>query len=260
MDQKYCIKVPAAVVGALFSGLIYAATPCPPPQVSVAGGTTASTTCVMAPVGTYSTNFPATENPLSEGGKWINGKATGLDWNNPLTTGGHSVASAPADSPTRYSDDVAILNPSFQGYTANQYAQATVYKAAGYTGNGGNHEVELLLRFSISNHVAHGYEILWGVSGYFAVVRWNGSVGNYTPIYDPGVGSIPVPQDGDVLRAEIAGNIIKVYRNGTQVGPNIDVSSVGTVYTSGQPGIGFWPVDGATPGSMGWKTFAAGNS
>ena len=27
--------------------------------------------------GTYSTSFPASENPISEGGRWINGKANG---------------------------------------------------------------------------------------------------------------------------------------------------------------------------------------
>src|SRR5262249_55008869 len=108
-------------------------------------------------------------------------------------------------------------------------------------------------------HDAHGYEVLWGIPGYMAVVRWNGPVTSYTPIYDPGTGSIPKPKDGDVLRAQINGNIIQVFVNGTQVGPNIDVSSAGNVWTSGQPGMGFWPVDGAIPGNYGWKAWQAGN-
>jgi fibronectin type 3 domain-containing protein len=213
----------------------------------------------LASGSTYSTNFPLTENPISEGGVWVRGGTEGLDWTNPLTTGGHAVAST-TPTPTRYSDDIAILKSSAVTFSANQYAQGTVYLAPGYTGNGGGHEVELLLHFSISAHDAHGYEILWGIPGYMAVVRWNGPVTSYTPIYDPGVGSIPVPRDGDVLRAEISGNIIKVFRNGTQVGPNIDVSSAGgTVWTSGQPGMGFWPVDGAIPGNYGWKSYQAGS-
>ena len=259
MKRRNLIIASAGIAGGMCARLARAATPCPPSWVSVSGGTSASTSCPSASASLYTTNFPATENPLSEAGKWICGGATGIDWNNPLTTGGHCAASVPAAAPSRYSDDIAILKSSFQAFTANQFAQATVYKASGYSGNGGGHEVELLLRFSVGAHDAHGYEILWGIAGYLAVVRWNGPVGNYTPIYDPGAGSMPVPQDGDVLRAEISGNIIKVYRNGSQVGPNVDVSSVGTVYTSGQPGLGFWPVDGATPGSMGWKSWSAGN-
>ena len=38
--------------------------------------------------GTYSTNFPSTENPISESGRWINGGSTGLKWANVRTTPG----------------------------------------------------------------------------------------------------------------------------------------------------------------------------
>jgi hypothetical protein len=34
---------------------------------------------------TYATSFSLTENPISEGGKWINGGVTGLDWGNVQT-------------------------------------------------------------------------------------------------------------------------------------------------------------------------------
>jgi len=37
---------------------------------------------------TYTTNFPLTEDPISEGGKWINGKKDGVDWANVRTTPG----------------------------------------------------------------------------------------------------------------------------------------------------------------------------
>jgi hypothetical protein len=36
--------------------------------------------------GTYTTSFPVTENPISEGGKWISGRAVGLDWTDVRTT------------------------------------------------------------------------------------------------------------------------------------------------------------------------------
>ena len=37
----------------------------------------------------YTTNFPLTENPISEG-KWINGNDTGLDWANVRSTVGRA--------------------------------------------------------------------------------------------------------------------------------------------------------------------------
>jgi hypothetical protein len=231
-----------------------AATPCPPPQNAVQGGTSVSTPCGSV---AYSTNFSLTENPISEGGKWITGKTTGLDWNNPESNSGKAYASVLSGATgSRYDDSIAHLSTSLQTFNANQYAQGTVYLVSGYSAS---HEVELLLRFSIAPHNAHGYEVLWGLTGYLAVVRWNGALGSYTPLYDPGVGSIPVPKDGDVLRAEISGNTLTVKRNGTTVA-TVDINVAGgTVWSSGQPGIGFWPVDGATPKNLGWKSFQAGN-
>src|SRR5262249_19522817 len=117
-------------------------------------------------------------------------------------------------------------------------------------------EVELLLRFSIAANDAHGYEILWGLTGYIAIVRWEGPLGYYTPLFDPGEG--PTPRDGDVMRAEISGNVVTVTING-QTMATVDVSTVGDpIWTTGQPGIGFWPGDGAVPENYCWKTFEAG--
>ena len=36
----------------------------------------------------YTTNFPLTANPISEGGAWLSGKAAGLDWTDVRTTPG----------------------------------------------------------------------------------------------------------------------------------------------------------------------------
>lgn len=202
----------------------------------------------------YSTNFNLTENPISEGGRWINGKAVGLDWNNPLTVPGRALASVNSGlGLSRYDDSIAHLSTSLATYSPNQYAQGTVYKAAGYT-TSGSHEVELLLRFQITAHNARGYEVLWGIAGYIAIVRWNGPLGNYTPLLEnvsPGIGA---PVDGDVLRAEITGNTITVYKNGSLVATASD-----STQASGQPGMGLWPIDGATAANLGWKSYQAGN-
>jgi len=38
-----------------------------------------------SPVRSYSTDFPLEEDPISEGGMWINGKADGIDWTDVAT-------------------------------------------------------------------------------------------------------------------------------------------------------------------------------
>ena len=181
--------------------------PCPPAGLSVAGGSSSASTPCPASGSTYSTNFTATENPLSESGKWVDGKASGA-WNNPLSAAGKAYASVRSGlTGSRYDDSIAHLSSSFIDFNPNQYAQATVFRASGYSPSG-SHEVELLLRFQIAPNNARGYEILWGVTGYLAIVRWNGPLGDYTPLlenYKSRTGAV----EGDVLRAEITGTTIR---------------------------------------------------
>ena len=208
----------------------------------------------------FSTSFPLTENPISQGGIWTRGLAEGLDWTNPKTTGGLACASV-SPTPSRYSDDIAHLKTSYRAFNANQFAQGVAFVAGGYTGNGGAHEIELLLRFSISGHDAHGYEILFGIEGYITIVRWEGPVGTYTVLWDSGGGgSLAPPSNNEVLRAEISGNFITVKRGGVTVKTQDITAGGGTVWSTGQPGMGFWPVDGALTDSMGWKSWTAGNN
>jgi chitodextrinase len=218
--------------------------------------TVVTTTANSDPGSSYSTSFDQTENPISEGGKWVNGRTNGIDWNDGATADGnvHASVLTGADG-SRYSDNIAHLSPSFKVFNPNQYAQGTIYRVPGYSAS---HEVELLLRFSISDHDAQGYEILWGVTGYLAIVRWNGQLGEYTVLYGTSVGDVPVPQDGDVMRAEMRGSMITVKINGTVVA-TADAAEIGIVWSSGQPGVGFWPVDDAIPENYGWKDFSAGS-
>jgi|SRR5450755_1504691 len=77
--------------------------------------------CADGSAQSYSTAFPLSENPISEGGKWINGGTVGLDWNNIYTSGG--FASGVGPSSTKYADPTAILAGS---WGPNQTVQATV--------------------------------------------------------------------------------------------------------------------------------------
>ena len=61
---------------------------------------------------TYTSNFPRTENPLSEGGKWINGRPAALDWANVRSTPGLAFGTEEATiktAPGKYDDSVALL-------------------------------------------------------------------------------------------------------------------------------------------------------
>jgi hypothetical protein len=242
----------ASAVGIVGSGR--AAQPCPPPSVT-AGGSTATTNCPTATAESYFTSFDSTENPLTEGGKWINGQAVGGQWSNVQTATGNAFASRFVDTGTvgRYSDPIAHLSTSFLPFKANQYAQGVVHRVPGYRNSIGKHEIELLLRFQISANNARGYEVLWGQDGEIVIVRWNGPVGNYTALGGIGDAASNMAVDGDTLRAEIVGNVIKVFRNGALM-----VSAVDSTYPTGQPGVGFWPTPGATLSAYGWKSFQAG--
>lgn len=216
----------------------------------------------------FNANFASNESPFSDGGKYQRGLAEGLVWNDPKTVSGRCTATIQSSLGVNRGDDtICHVKTGTRAFTANKYAQGTVGMTGAYFPPGGaKHENELLLRWDITANNARGYEILWGMDGnvpgqaYIAVVRWNGAINSFDPIFDPGVGSIAVPTDGDVLYAQIVGNILTVKRNGVNVSglSALDVTSIGgTTWNSGQPGFGFWPVDGATPASYGWKAWQA---
>jgi len=206
----------------------------------------------------YVTRFDRNQNPIDEDGRWINGGTTGLDWHDAKSVNGVAHATALSGVKHRYDDSIAVLNSDFG---PDQYAQGIVYRSPGYSPPS-KHEIELLLRFEIRGHSARGYEVLWGHDGDFAIVRWNGPRGNFTVMAGldhpelGGEGGGPGRAvDGDVLRAEIAGNVIRVYKNHRLV----FVAPPDATWTTGQPGLGFWPISGSVPQRYGWKAFEAGS-
>src|SRR6267154_1724242 len=101
----------------------------------------------------YSTTFPLTENPISEGGIWTNGKAVGIDWSNVRTTAG--LAFGTQTGFDGLNDSIAVLHGTWR---PNQTATATVHTVNQQSG-GVFEEVELLLRFTIAGDNATGYEL-----------------------------------------------------------------------------------------------------
>jgi hypothetical protein len=212
-------------------------------------GPTAQTGPIQGSTGTtYTTNFAATENPISENGHWINGKTAGLDWANIATTPGLAYGTETGNG--GYDDSTALLTGT---WGSNQTAEATVH-SVNQTDNV-YEEVEIRLRSALSANVATGYEINFRCSktsqAYVQIVRWDGGLGKFT--YVATQGGVGV-QNGDVVKATIVGNVITAYINGQQVLQGTD-----STYITGNPGMGFF-LGGATginTQDYGFSTFKA---
>jgi hypothetical protein len=202
---------------------------------------------LAAPGCGYTTAFAGVENPLSENGAWVTGGVTGLDWQDPAKDNGLAYASATSAG---YNDCVAHV----KGCGAAQFAQATLHVQQNYN-PGVSHEIELLLRFQITAHVARGYEINCGWNGaYSQIVRWNGKLNDFTYLNPngPGFGAL---KEGDVIRATAVGSTITVYKNGQQVMQVDDAT-----WADGEPGMGFFvrPGNQVDPKAYCFKDYSAG--
>ena len=200
----------------------------------------------------YSTAFPLTENPISEGGNWINGQTDGLDWHDMSTTPGLAIGHQSGSS---YTDGTALLTGT---WGPNQTVEAVVHainpKDSCYQ------EVEMRLRSALTPHSCTGYEISFKATktsgAYLIIVRWNGPVGDFTYLVNTSGAQYGVTE-GDVVKATIVGNVITAYLNGVEVGTATD-----STYTSGSPGMGMNLETGdssciGTNGDYGFKHFTA---
>jgi hypothetical protein len=181
------------------------------------------------PVRSYTTPFQHDEDPISEGGKWINGGKDGLDWFNVITKNGVAYG---AVSRGAYTDPTALLTGS---WGKNQKVKARVFsrnQTEKYY-----QEVEIRLRSTISPHRCTGYEVFWRClktkNAYVEIVRWNGKVGDWTSLKKLSGAQYGV-KDGDQVEATITGNVIKGFINGVEV-----ISVTDDTYTEGNPGMGF---------------------
>jgi hypothetical protein len=188
--------------------------------------------------GTYTTSFPLVENPISEGGNWINGGTVGLDWTNMQTTAGFTFATQSGTNAgnAMFNDSIALLTGTWGN---DQSAQATIKIVDPITATGPCYqESEILLRGNISAHSAMLYEVNVGDrnddASYVHIVRWNGPLGNFTTLLTL-YGTTYGVKTGDIFKATIVGDTITAYINGVQKAQVTD----GT-YASGNPGIGMY--------------------
>lgn len=197
-----------------------------------------------AKANSYSTSFGgANENPISEGGHWINGLATGLSWSDCGITNHVAFGSQTSENPlgNPFNDATAVLNAGYFG--PNQWAQAAFWIDR-TTGINTNYlEIELRLNTSISASSCTGYEIDYSANAagsprgstyaYMQITRWNGPFNTFTTLVVTN-GNNMVINAGDILSATNIAGTIKGYINGTNF-----ITAVDTTYTGGSPGIGF---------------------
>jgi hypothetical protein len=181
---------------------------------------------------TYTTDFPGTEKPISENGRWTNGKSLGLDWADVETAPG--LAFGCQSGSDGYDDATALLTGT---WSADQSATGTVY-SRNQRGGKVYEEVEIRLRSSLSPRRCTGYEILFRclkTSGSYAqIVRWNGPLGDFTYLADQKGARFGI-SNGDVVKATAIGNVITAYINNVQVAQATD-----STYPTGNPGMGFF--------------------
>ena len=205
----------------------------------------AQQTDARRPERSYSTRFQRDEDPMSEGGKWINGGKDGIDWFNVITRNGFAYG---AVTQGEYTDPTALLVGT---WGKNQKVKARVFsrnQTEKYY-----QEVEIRLRSTLSPHRCTGYEVFWRClktpNAYVEIVRWNGKVGDWTSLKKLSGAQYGV-KDGDLVEATITGNVIKGLVNGVEV-----ISATDNTYAEGNPGMGFNYGVGESNGDFGFTSY-----
>ena len=183
------------------------------------------------------------EKPISEGGVW---RRANNVWTNVQTVNG--IAYGTNGVTNGYDDSYALLTGTFG---ADQTAEAVVARNQNLS-PGSTHEVELLLRFSDDSGNARGYECLFNYAGGIQIVRWNGSLGDFTPLATSGTDSLGRPLvTGDVIKATIVGSTLSTYINGKLMATATD-----STFKSGQPGISFFIRPGGSTALLGLTSYS----
>lgn len=183
----------------------------------------------------YITSFGAAEQPLSEGGKWMSGRAAGIDWADVRTGIGlaYGTELGKGQGDAAYDDSTALLTGRW-GSDQTVEGEVRSIRPTDYDFE----EVELRLRSSLSSHNSTGYEVLFRCSksaaAYASIARWDGGLGRFTYLSQKSGPEFGVA-DGDIVKATAIGGVITGYINGVEV-----LRATDNTYDHGNPGMGFW--------------------
>ncbi len=221
-----------------------------------------------APVRSYSTDFPLEENPISEGGMWMNGRKDGIDWIDVVSSGGRAYGEVSRMTAAERRVEQGNLNPTADGrdpegdyddptaVLTGSWGRDQLARARVFSRNPTEEyfqEVQIRLRSTIEPNWCTGYEVFWrcltNEQGYAEIVRWNGKVGDFTSLMRlEGIGY--GVKDGDLVQASIFGNVITGSINGREV-----ITVADDHLREGSPGIGFNFFVGETNVDHGFSRF-----
>lgn len=197
--------------------------------------------------GTYSTSFPATENPLSESGNWVQ-PATAV-WNTSVRSVANTAAFGdPASAGTN--DSIVCLTGNTYGKT--QTVTGVVYR----NGSFGSAEIELHVLMSFNTTQVFTYELDLTPSGVF-VVKWLGTQNSISVLNGSGDAYDTPLADGDVWEFKAFYVSTTLHLEARQNGVLISSVTDASPYTTGNPGMGFDVGAGGTFNHLGWKSYSA---
>jgi hypothetical protein len=202
----------------------------------------------------YSTNFPLTENPISENGAWFSPNA---NWTRPRTSSGIAYGTQTGSSAPPFDDSIACMaNPAWLAYP-NHWCSGVVHRDVGAL----SQEIELFVRCDFTNTNARGYEIDIKEGGAFHFIRWNGAPDDFTPMVMDITNNVDCSDLSD-FKASVLGPVITVTCKGLFCA-SLDVQQWavdhgGAYFADGVPGMGFWDISGAPHTAFAWDNWAAG--
>jgi hypothetical protein len=206
-------------------------------------------------VQTYTTSFPNTENPISEGGRWMSAGIFG-SWSDMRTTPGLAFGTQDTPVSPPYDDSCALLRPApGKSWGRNQRIIGRV-KIANRGSWTGFHEAILLLRSHMCTGVLKTYECLFPctTSTKLEFTQWlgplatnpGGIAGNPLSFGAHGEqSSWPGLADGDYVMAQIVGTVATMSHQPSAGGGfttylTYDTATDAVKYSDGMPGIAHW--------------------
>lgn len=161
---------------------------------------------------TVTKTFTTTENPISQNAQWINGGAIGGSWKNiriaPNYAFGTQTGANSCSGPGDNCDDSSAIIGGPWGINQTITGVVHVINAGA---NAAFEEAELRIATTITPSSVTGWELNCSVvigNPYMQLVRWNGALGDFSPLTASGVGCA----DGDVM---------KIVRTGTGTSSNL---------------------------------------
>lgn len=243
-------------VGLLVPTFARADAPCPLPQTGIATSESIPFTCLPSDR-TYTTNFPLTENPISDGGRWTSGGVFGKT--DVQTAAGRAFGTMVSFNGSQYIDSCACL----RGFGADHEVFCTISNNDAANGL----EVEILLRADLTPEHAFLYELDCVYSDRaIHLARWDMTKENPNSFAELGKfmgGHVPL-SNGDQVHAKIVGTVITCqYKRADRAAFSrlftYDTARDAVRHTSGNPGIGFWNETGSASNQskLAWSNFTA---